>query len=206
MKTLEKGGEKIKKICEALRNETLEPAKSDAKKIIEDAQAEREKIIRHAEQEAKALIAQARKQIEQERRVFDTSLSQAARQGMESLKQNIERQLFNHQLAEMIEKSTATPKAIASLLDAIVTALKKEGLDADLEAIIPKHVNPSEVNALLAQDILEKLKAGILVGDFSGGAQVRVKDKKMTIDISDRAVGELLSGYLREDFRKLFFA
>jgi V/A-type H+-transporting ATPase subunit E len=205
MKTLEKGGEKIQKICEALRNETLEPAKGDAKKIIEDAQAERERIIRQAEQEAKALIAQTRKQLEQERRVFDTSLGQAAKQGVESLKQNIEHQLFNQQLAEMVEKSTASPQAIASLLDGIVTALKKDGLDADLEALVAKHVNPSEVNALLAQGILEKLKSGICVGDFSGGAQVRVKDKRITIDISDQAIGELLSGYLREDFRKLFF-
>ncbi|MDP1836616.1 MAG: V-type ATP synthase subunit E [Chlamydiales bacterium] len=206
MKTLEKGGEKIQKICEALRTETLEPAKGDAKKIVEDAQAERERIIRQAEQEAKALIAQARKQVEQERRVFDTSLSQAAKQGIESFKQNIEHQLFNQQLAEMIEKSSATPKVVASLLEAIVTALKTDGLDADLEGVVAKNVNPAEVNALLAQGILEKLKSGVRVGDFAGGAQVRVKDKKITIDISDQALGELLSGYLREDFRKLFFA
>ncbi len=158
MKTLDKGGEKIQKICQALREETIEPAREQAERILDEAKSERERIIRQAEQDAKAIIQQARKQIEQERKVFDTSLGQAARQSMEQLKQEIEQQLFNNELHEVVDKSTTSPQVVAKLIEAIVEALKKEGLDVDLTALVPKCVKPEEVNSLLAVGIVKKLR------------------------------------------------
>lgn len=207
MKTLDKSDDKIKKICQALAEETLEPAKVEAARIIEDAQSERERIMRQAEQEAKAIVASGRKQLEQERRVFDTSLSQAAKQSMETLRQQIENALFNKELVEQVENASAPANVVASLIEAIVAALAREGIDTDLAAVIPRTAKPAQVNQLLTQSILQKLHSHpIEVGNFAGGAQVKVKDKKMTIDISDSALSELLAGFLREDFRKLFFS
>ncbi len=206
MKTLEKGGDKIQKICTALREETIVPAQEEAQRIVQEAQQERERIIRQAEQEAKALMANTRKQIEQERKVFETSLRQAARQSVEQLKQEIERQLFNKELHALVEKGSKAPDVVAKLIDAIVGALAKDGLDANLKALVPKTVKPAEVNALLAESILKKLSEGtVQVGTIAGGAQIRLSGKQMTLDISDEALCELLTGFLREDFRKLFF-
>lgn len=207
MKTLEKGGEKIKKICEAIREETIAPAKDEAQAIVQEAKAERERIVRQAEHEAKGIIANARKQIEQEKKVFETSLSQAARQSVEVLKQDIEKQLFNLELVDLVDKGTSSPNVVASLIAAIVQALSQEGLDADLEALIPRSVKASDVNKLLAENILKRLRTQTVeIGSFNGGAQVRLRGKQMTLDISDSALVELLTGFLREDFRKLFFA
>ncbi len=206
MKTLDKGKDKIRQICDALRSETLEPAKVEASTIIEDAQAKRDRILRDAEAEAAALIAEARKSIEQERHVFEGSLAQAAKQSMESLKQTIESRLFNEQLFSLVEGVTNSPAVVASFIDAIVSALGKEGLDADLVAIVPKSIDSKKVSKLLAEGVLKTLKdKAIEVGSFAGGAQVKLRDKKMTIDLSDEAIRELLTGFLREDFRKLFF-
>lgn len=206
MKTLEKGGEKIKKICHALREETLEPAQEESKRILEEAKAERDRVLRQAEQEAKGIIANARKSVEQEKKVFETSLQQAAKQSVEVLRQEIEKQLFNKELYSLIEKGTASPQVVATLVEAIAKALAKDGLDADLEALVPKTLKAADVNKLIGQAILQKLKDGtVKLGGFSGGAQVRLVDKKMTIDISEGALVELLTGFLREDFRKLFF-
>lgn len=207
MKTLEKGGEKIKKICQALREETLEPAQEESKRILEDAKTERDRLLRQAEQEAKGIVANARKAVEQERKVFETSLAQAARQSVESLRQEIEQQLFNKELYSLVEKGTASPQVVATLIEAITKALAHDGLDANLEALVPKNINVADVNKLLAESIIKQLKDGsVKLGTFAGGTQVRLLDKKMTIDISEEAIVELLTGFLREDFRKLFFA
>jgi V/A-type H+/Na+-transporting ATPase subunit E len=207
MKTLEKGKDKIQKICDLIRHETIEPAKQEAHGVIESAKARAEEIIAEAERQAERLHAQARAAIEQERNVFHSSLTQAARQSVESLKQEIEHKLFNEELQRVLQAQTADPKIIASLIASIVKAVDKDGISTDLIAVVPKSVSAAEVNRLLGEGILKRLKdQSVSVGTFEGGAQVKLVDKKMTIDISDAALKELISNYVRKDFRKMFFA
>ena len=52
MKSLEKGEEKIQKICDVLRRETLEPAQLEAEGVIEQAKEKAAGIVREAEQNA----------------------------------------------------------------------------------------------------------------------------------------------------------
>lgn len=207
MKTLEQGQEKIQKICNELREGTLEPAKKEAERIVSDAHARATELIKEAEKEAEELIKASRVVIEQERNVFNSSLSQGVKQGLEALKQDIEHKLFNDQLNEMVKKGTQNPDVVARLIDCIVKAIEKQGLSADITAIIPKYIPEAEVNLLLTQEILQKLKRhSVAVGSFEGGAQVKLGDKGLTVDISDQAIKELLSRYIRKDFRKFIFA
>lgn len=207
MKTLEQGQEKIKKICTELRENTLEPAKKEAEKIIADAHLKAQEIIKQADLKALRLVEDARSLIEQEKNVFHSSLSQGVKQGLEALKQEIEHKLFNDQLVEIVRKSTQDPKILAKLIDCIIKAVEKEGLSADLVAIIPKDVPEKEVNALLAKEILEKIQNhSVTIGHILGGVQVKLKDKGLTVDISDEAIKELLARYIRKDFRKWIFA
>jgi len=206
MEKFEKGTDKIQKICDTLRKETLEPAKQEAQNIIADAHAKAAKIVKEAEQETKILHEQARKSIEQERNVFQSSLEQAARQGLEALRQSIEHKLFNEELEKVIEKHTADPTVIAQVINAIVEALQKDGLSADLSAFIPKHVSSEKVNALLLQNVMSKLREkGVALGDFAGGAEIKVHGKRLTIDITDKTLQEILAAYARKDFRQLIF-
>ena len=46
MKGLDTGREKIQKICDSLRKETLEPAKQEAREIIENAHMQASEIVR----------------------------------------------------------------------------------------------------------------------------------------------------------------
>lgn len=205
-KTLEKGEDKIQKICDALRRETLEPAKQEAEKIIEEARARAEQIVNEAQAQAEKLHENAREAIEQERNVFHSSLEQAGKQGLEELRQAIEHKLFHDELQKVIEENSSDPKVIAKLISSIVQAIEKEGITTELSAVIPQAVSAEEINRLLGEGILKKLKEeSVTFGEFVGGAQVKLHNKKMTIDITDRALMELLSSYVRKDFRKLLF-
>jgi V/A-type H+/Na+-transporting ATPase subunit E len=206
MKTLDKGHDKIKKISEQLRHEVLEPAKEETKKIIAEAHERAAEIVAAANKEAEKIISEARQAVEEEKNVFHSSLSQAGKQSIEALRQTIEQQLFNDQLHKALNAETTNPKIIASLIDAIVKAIDKEGLSVDLAAYIPKSVSAKDVNQFLLAGTLKQLKGdGVIVGDFSGGARIKMLDKNLTIDISDQALEELLSKYVRKDFRKLLF-
>jgi V/A-type H+-transporting ATPase subunit E len=207
MRSLEKGQDKIQKICDKLRHETLEPAEKEAQQILEEARKKAEAIKADAERHAEQMIKQARGQIEQERNVFHSALQQAAKQTVEGLRQEIEHKLFNEELQSILEKQMADPKIVAELINGIVKAIEKEGLATDLSAVIPRVVSPDDINDLILENVRKRLKGKPLeVGSFAGGAQVKLIGKKMTIDLTDQAIKELLANYMRKDFRKLIFS
>lgn len=207
MKTLEKGQEKIQKICSVLREETLEPAQQEAREIIDAAHKQAEAIIAAAEKSAEKLHLAAKESIHKEHNVFQASLLQASKQSLEALRQSIEARFFNTQLSAIIEKNAAEPQLVANLINAIAKALEKEGLAADLTALIPKNIAPRQVNELLLKEVLEVLKdKSVKIGSISAGAQVKLHNRNLTIDISEDALKELLASYVvRKDFRKLIF-
>lgn len=207
MKTFKEGHEKIQEICDALRRETLEPAKAEADAIIQAAHERARAIIEEAEIQAQHQLDHVRKKIEQEQRVFQTSLAQASRQSLEALRQEIENSLFNEELTAFIVKETAKPDVVAKLISAIVKEIEKNGIHSGISAVIPKAISTDEVNQLLAQGVAHKLQEkGVVLGNIKGGALVKLHDKQLTIDITDHAIKELLAAYLRKDFRKLIFS
>lgn len=207
MRSLEKGQDKIQHICDKLRHATLEPAEKEAQRIIEEAQKKAEAIKADGERHVEQLIKQARGQIEQERNVFHSALQQAAKQTVEGLRQEIEHKLFNDELQYILEKQMGDPKIIAELINGIVKAIEKEGLTTDLTAVIPRLVSTDDINDLLIENVRKRLKGKSLeLGGFAGGVQVKLIGKKMTIDLTDQAIKELLANYMRKDFRQLIFS
>lgn len=207
MRSLEKGQEKIQKICDQLRHETLEPAEQEAVRLIEEGKKKAEAIKAEAEKNAEQMIKQARAQIEQERNVFHSALQQASKQTVEALRQDIEQKLFHEELQSILDKQMADPKIVAELINGVVKAVEKEGLATELSAVIPRMVSPDDINSLLIENVRKRLREKPLeIGSFGGGVQVKLVGKKMTIDLTDQAIKELLANYVRKDFRKLIFS
>lgn len=205
-KALEKGPEKIQKICDLLKKETLEPAKLEAESIIAQAREEAARIIQEAKHEAEQLNARAHESIEREKNVFQASLTQASRQCIEALRQSVESEFFNSQLLELIDSQVKDPAVIANLIKGILAALEKEGTDVDLSAVIPRTVSVEAVNSLLGEGVLKKLREHkVISGNILGGAQVKLHGKELTLDLSDSTMKELVANYVRKDFRKWIF-
>jgi V/A-type H+-transporting ATPase subunit E len=207
MKGLESGKDKVKKICEVLKKETLEPAKREAEDILQQARLDAQKIIEDAQQKAEMIESEAKKEVERQKNVFQSSLSQACKQSIESLKQEVENHLFNKEMAQLVQKQSQDPKIIAQLITAVVEAIQKEGLETDISAYISSSVSARDVNALIASQILSKLKEKeVVIGSLHGGVAVKLYKENITLDISDVALKELVSQYVRKDFRELLFA
>lgn len=206
MKGIDTGKDKVKKICEILRRETLDPAIGEAEQIIHSAKEQAENIIESARKEAARMIEQARVEIERQKNVFESSLSQACKQSIEALKQSIEEKLLDRELASLLTKHTQDPKVLANLISAAVKAIEKEGIDALLSVYVPAAVPARSVNLLLGQELLDRLKEkSVLIGPMTGGIQIKLHKENITVDITDAALKELVAGYIRKDFRAMIF-
>jgi len=207
MKNLETGKDKIQKICDAIRKETLDPAKQEAREIVENAHLQAAEIVKEARSSSALLKHTAEVEIEERKKVFQSSLQLACKQGIETLKQKIEQELFNPELESLIKKETGKPDLITRLIQGFMHSLDKHGIEEDFEAVIPKDISARSINALLSEKILERLRnRTVEVGDFHGGVQLRMKGREITIDISDAAIRELISSYVRRDFRDMIFS
>lgn len=206
MKGTETGKDKVKKICDILRRDTLVPAKQEAEEMIRSAKEKASEIVNEARIEAEKIREAARQEVAREKNIFQSSLGQACKQALESLKQGIEEKLFNQELTRLIGKQTQDPKVLAELIEAVVRAIEKEGTDVDLSVVIPASIPARSVNLLLAKETLDRLKENsVLVGSVTGGIQVKLHKDDITLDISDTALKELVARYIRKDFRELIF-
>jgi len=206
MKTLDTGENKIQKICAVLKEEALEPAKTESEQILKEARIQAEKIVNDARAESKAILEGAKRDLEKEKMIFDSSLQQGIKLGLESLRQEIEKKFFNQGLEDLLAKQLNDPQLVAKMISAILNAIEKEGLRSELSIVIAKNISKEEVNKALGKEMLDKVKEkSVEIGSFDGGVQVKLVDKKMTLDLTDAALKQLLSNYLRKDFRALVF-
>jgi V/A-type H+-transporting ATPase subunit E len=206
MKGIETGKDKVKKICDILRRETLDPAISEAEEIIRSAKKEAQQMIASGRNEVEKMKEEACQDIERQRNVFQSSLLQACKQAIESLKQSIEEKLLNQELGHILTQYTHDPKVLAQLIAAVVKGIEKEGIEASLSVYVPAAVPARSVNLLLAHEILERLKEkSVLVGPLTGGIEVKLHKESITVDISDSALKELIANYIRKDFREMIF-
>ncbi len=206
MKAVETGKDKVKKICDALRKETLEPALIEAEEIVAQAREEAARIIKEAERQSERLFDASKEKIGREKEIFQAALNQACKQVVQFLRQTIEEKLFNRELSKQLAAVTQNPKILAELITAVVKAIEKEGKDVELSAFIPSTISARDVNAFLAKEILERLKEkSVLLAPIGGGVEVKIRNENITLDLSDTALNELVANYIRKDFRELFF-
>ena len=206
MKGLETGKDKVKKICDVLKRETLEPAKHEADEIVASARRTADEILADAHKEAKRMVEDAFVEIEKQKSIFQASLGQACRQTLDALKEKIEQKLFNPELSKLIAKPMQDPKLMAQLINAIIHALEKEGTKSDLSVVVSSAISAKAINELLASEVIQRLKEkGVLMSSLGGGIEVKLVNNNMTIDLSDEAVKELVATYIRKDFREYLF-
>ena len=206
MKEIETGKDKIKKICDAIKLQTIEPAKQKADEIIENAKLEAKIIIENAEKEKTQLLSETDIEIQKKEKLCLSAIKSASRQVIDQLKQDFENQFFTKNLQDIVEKATISPDIISNLIVSMIEAIEKEGVDVDLSALIPKMADTQAINMLLTKDIISKLKEKkVIEGNFSGGAKIKLHDKKITIDMSDEALKEIIARYIRKDFRDMIF-
>jgi V/A-type H+-transporting ATPase subunit E len=206
MKGLDSGKNKIQKICDALRAETLEPARQEAREIIENAHLQAAELLREAREKTQSLVQEAERSVAQERNAFESSMQMACRQSIELLKQKIEHEILFAGLAEIVSTEMSDSQWIVQLIQGCLQILREKGIEEDLSVVIPRSLSPRAINSMLVQQFIEHLKEkSVVVGGFDGGIQIQLRGRQIVIDISDQVIRELIAGFIRPDFRELVF-
>jgi V/A-type H+/Na+-transporting ATPase subunit E len=206
MDSLDTGKDKIKKICDVLVREALDPAKEEAQKILQEAKERASQLLEEAREKADAIVKEGYQRVETQKKVMEHSLNQACSQTVESLKQKIESQLFSDGLVPTVEKMTDDPQWMGTLSKALVEAVQKEGLSSDFDLVVGKALKKEELLGTVGKAALAKLSKGDVIElDGLEGVQLKLHDKKLTFDFSKEALSELISHYIRRDFRDILF-
>jgi V/A-type H+-transporting ATPase subunit E len=200
------GKDKVKQICDVIKEETLKPARSEANQMIENARKQAKNILDEAKVKAAEILEETNQQKEADKNVFKASLHLACKKTIASLKQEIEHRLFKEQIFTSLGEHIRDPKIIAKLIDAVAEGLKKEGIDVDMHAYISSKLSAEEVAKFLAADTVKRLKDGdVILSDIQGGARIKLEGKYITLDISEESLKEMVAEFAREDFRELIF-
>ena len=198
----------LQRLCTTLKQETLEPAKKQAEEIIAEAKKQAETLLAAAEQKALTLVQEAEKKAAQELRMARTSLTQAAKQAVAFLRQEVENHLFNSACSELFDAKMADSAMVARFLDTLLEVAKEAALTGDFTGLLGEKVDAKEVASLLAKQSLQLLQEGKMLysAAFPAGVKLQIKEKNITLDLSDSALKSLLSGFVRKDFQQLLFA
>lgn len=203
---MESGKQKIQKICDLLKEKTIEPAQEEAKKIIDEAHKKAEKIIKEAKKTAEHEIENVQTEIEQKQKVFTSSLHLACKQAYEKVRQSIENSLFSKELDKLIFEKFTDTKVLSDLITAMLSAIEKEGMSTDLSVYIPKSVSPRKINELLISRFKDKLREkNVIEGDFEAGVKIKLHDQKLTVSLSENELKDLIANFIHNDFRQVVF-
>ena len=204
MKHLDTGSDKVKKICDAIRHETIEPAKQQARVIIEQAVDQAAIIIQEARAQADAILDNVRKSHEKEKHIFEASMVHAAKLFKEKFCVDLE----NHFLSPALDKVSSNlfhhADLCAKVVSALVAGFKNKTFNGDLVAMLSAELDKKDFVNHLASDIKNQISK-VENGDFSQGIILKLEGDNLRIDFNKEGLTKALMDSLRSDFRKYFF-
>lgn len=204
MKETLSGKDKIQQICDAIKNETLGPAHQEAKEIVDNAHLEAKEIIQEAEQNAEKILQGANQEIDQKKKVFESSLALGAKQVVDSLKQMIEQKLLEGTLSDSLS-SFPDEKLCAQIVEMVALSLEKEGIDANLSLYVPEVIKPEELLNHIKGKVRSKLSKEAIHPMKASGVALKIENENIILDLSEQAIQELLAQYVRKDFHQWIF-
>ena len=196
--------DKVKKICEALTEETLNPAKKKAQEIIAAAKKEAEEILEGARRLAETVFEEGKQKMTRERLAQEASLKLAAKKSVDKLKYSIENELFAKTVDDAVSESLKDKYHIKKIIESMVAAVEKEGINSDLQLVLNGSDIKSDLSKFVKSEIWEKVqKGGIVLSPIKGGAQIKITGKNLTLDMSHTAIVSLLASFVRDEIRDL---
>ena len=209
----------VEDLIARLRDEGVNNGRARAEQIVKDAQARADLLVKEAQQEAERIVNQAQEEAENLKRAGHEALQLAFRDTNLALKTQLNQQ-FTGKLQRLVGAETEKPELLQKLLLEVASRVKEEVAQAqEVEVLLPRKVagvgELSRNCAELEQEILtyfvklisqDMLREGVSFGvakDNQRGLRLRLIDREVVLDLSDRAMAEMLLEHLQPRFRAL---
>jgi V/A-type H+-transporting ATPase subunit E len=204
-----------------LKDEGVGAGRAEAERLVADAQVRAHRITEKAEADAKSLVESARREAEGLRRAGEDALRVASRDTVLALKERLERR-FGDEIAQAVASATRDDELLKRMIIEIVGRARSDGgVDraAEVEVVLPRsavgldelRAKPEALSegslahfaAATAGDVLRRGVTFARAEDEAGGIRVKLGDRGVSVDLSDRAVAEAILDHLQPRFRAL---
>ena len=209
----------VEALIARLRDEGVANGRAQAEQIVNDAERQAESIVRQAQAEADQIRNQARKEADNFERAGRQALDIAARDAMLALKMQLN-QRFTGEVRRLVGTEIQKPELLQKLILEVAGRAREDRGDAEnVEVLLPRNVlgleelsrNPEELEQgvltyfvrLVSRDLLREGVTFGVAKDNQSGLRVRLVDQEVILDISDRAIADVLLQHLQHRFRAL---
>lgn len=195
------GTEKVRRICDLLRKDTLEPAQKEAEILLQAAKEEAQSILLAAQEKIKKQKAEHQENLRQAEAGMHSSIRNAFRLLRDELREGLSDALFSQVLKEKIQQEMQSPKMLAKIVDTLLSSMEKEGLSGDVTVALSSAIDPKKVVEFLLQSSKEKLGSqGLIIKDtIEGGVEVHLKEQEITVSFSNEVLMQELQKFLRPE-------
>ena len=208
----------VEALIERLRNEGVGNGRAEAEKIVKDARADAQAMLSKAKEEADQIVSRARTEAANLEKAGRQALEVAARDTVLDLKNRLSQRVAREvkrlvadevQRQEILEKlilevgGQAREKTIGAGAMEILLPEKLVSLD-DIAKDPVHHQSPL---GLFASSVARKmLRQGVTLAsspNVKAGIKVRLTDQGIDLDLSDKAIADLLLQHLQPRFQAL---
>ncbi len=209
----------VEALIERLREEGVANGRNQAEQIVSDAKAQAESTVKQAQEQADQIVSKAREEAENLKRAAHEALEVAFRDTRLALKTQLT-QRFTGEVQRLIGAETQKPELLQKLILEVAGKVKEEvAVAQQVEVLLPRKVagleelsrNPQELEQgilthfvrLVGQDMLQEGISFGVAKDNQGGLKLRLVDREIVLDLSDRAIAEAILEHLQPRFRAL---
>jgi len=211
----------VDELIAKLRDEGVSAGRAEADSIVGDARAQAKRILDNANADARDRIEVARKESDAYRAAGEAALKTAMRDTVLDMKMAL-MERFSSDLKRLVSHQMQDPEVLKQMILEVAGRTRADGEvgDADeLEVILPEEVvgleelrvNPEELRkGRLTKFVLgltgKMLREGVAFSgsqDIAAGIQIQLKDKDITLDLTEKAVAALLLQHLQPRFRAI---
>ena len=211
----------IETLIARLRQEGVDEGRAEAERVLSEAESRASRILKDAEAEAKSRLVAAETEVDRLERAGKEALEIAMRDAVLGLKQGLAER-FAEQVTGTVSDLMRDDELLKRMILAIAGRARDEaGLDEaeDIDVILPRAVvgiddlrrKPEELRegslthfaATAAADMLRKGIHFSRAEDEAGGIRVTLTDEGVVLDLTDRAVADVILRHLQPRFRAL---
>ncbi|HZD05941.1 MAG TPA: hypothetical protein VE173_13605 [Longimicrobiales bacterium] len=210
----------VEALIERLRQQGVEAGRAARAELVAEAEAKADHILREARDRAAAIESEARANAERLQAAGEDALRVAMRDAVLRMRETLIRR-FEGQVRRLVAKQLVDEDFLRRV---IVEAARRARDDAgvgeaeDVEVLLPREVlgveeiqrRPGEMEGPLGRFAREIAGAtwreGVTIGSLepgSRGFRMRLEGEELEVDLTDRAVAELLLQHLQPRFRAI---
>ena len=218
----------IDELVEKLKNDGIQAGQQQALDIIAEAEKRADLIERQAQEKADAMLKESHERIEREEQAAKDALQLAFRDMVLGMKNAMLERLSSDFSREVKQQAAAVPVLEKMILEAVrqisaeVRVPEPNNTDgatgAEVEVLVPQQLmqlddiraNPDKASDGPLADLSSHLAGQMFsqgirfaAGDQDAGIQMKLQDGEMLVDVSDKAIADLLLKYLQPRFRAI---